>query len=233
MTSQDTGWVRLPDGRAAASACRRGLSRSLWWLPSSSGCTARRWGATGGGLGALWVGGAFVQYAQPLASRSRPSWSRPTWADSGRDRRRVIASRPQRRRRKEDSGGGPVTEAPGRAARTPDSLLRSPVSTALTLAGPTSVRPAGIVEILRFLSGVPRRYAFNVSTMDTRSSSQTAPHRPRPHRLQGPSPPHRPRTLEEAARPRRPPCAPRVRGGSGPDGAPASLGVPAAHQARR
>ena len=60
-----------------------------------------------------------------------------------------------------------MTEAPGSAVRTPDSLLRGLVSTALTLAGPTSVRPAGIVGILRFLSGVPRRYAFNVSTMDT------------------------------------------------------------------
>ena len=59
------------------------------------------------------------------------------------------------------------------------------------------------------------------------------PHRPRPHRLQGPSPPHRPRTLEEAARPRRPPCAPRLRGGSGPDGVPASLAVPVGHRARR
>ena len=45
------------------------------------------------------------------------------------------------------------------------------MSTALTLAGPTSVRPAGIVEILRFLSGVQRRYAFNVSTMDTHTPS--------------------------------------------------------------
>ena len=57
-----------------------GLPRSLWWLPALSGCTARGWGAIGRGLGALWVGGAFVQYAQPLASGSRPSWSRPTRA---------------------------------------------------------------------------------------------------------------------------------------------------------
>ena len=178
MTSQDTGWARLPDGRAAASPCRSRLTRSLWWLPASSGCTARRWGATGGGSGALRVGGTFVQYAQPLASGSRPSFSRPTRANSGRDRRRVIASRPQRRRRAGDSGDGPVTEAPGRAAGTPDSLLRGLVSTALTLAGPTSVRPAGIVGILRFLSGVPRRYAFNVSTMDT--SDLPEPARPLP-----------------------------------------------------
>ena len=81
MTSQDTGWVRLPDGRAAVSTCRRG-ARSLWWLPASPGCTARGWGATGGGLGVLVVGGTFVQYAQPLASGSRPSWSRATRAIS-------------------------------------------------------------------------------------------------------------------------------------------------------
>ena len=74
--------VCLPDGRAAVSACRSRLTRSLWWLPASSGCTARGWGATGGGLGVLVVGGAFVQYAQPLASGSRPSWSRATWAGS-------------------------------------------------------------------------------------------------------------------------------------------------------
>ena len=213
------------------------LPRSLWWQPSSSGCTAREWGATGRGLGILEVGGTFVQYAQLLASGSRPSWRRPTRgktrANSGRGRSRTMTTGPQRRRRAGSGAGGPVTEAPGYAVRTPDSLLRGPVSTALTLTGPTSMFPAGIVGILRFFFGVRLRWAFNVSTMDTRSSSPTAPHRSRPHRLQGPSSPHRPRTREEAARPRRPPCAPRVRGGSGPDGAPASLGVPAGHRARR
>ena len=213
------------------------MPRSLWRLPSSSGCTARGWGATGRGLGALVVGRAFVQYAQPLASGSRPSWSRPTraissqfWAGQASShslQAPAQAAGRERCRRTRDGGAGPCRKPHGL------SLLRGPVSTALTLAGPTSVRPAGIVGILRFLSGVQRRYAFNVSTMDTRSSSQTAPHRPRPHRLQGPSPPHRPRTLEEAARPRRPPCAPRLRGGSGPDGVPASLAVPAGHRARR
>ena len=81
MTSQDTGGVGLP-GEGAALACWRGLARSLWWLPASAGCTARGWGATGRGSGALRVGGAFVQYAQPLVSGSRPSWSRPTRANS-------------------------------------------------------------------------------------------------------------------------------------------------------
>ena len=190
MTSESFGCHDVSRHRLGASArwesccfsLLEGVPRSLWWLPASSGCTARGSGATGRGLGVLQVGGAFVQYAQPLASRSRPSFSRPTRADSGRDsnrdRRRVIASRPQRRRRAGDSGDGPVTEAPSRATRTPDSLLRGPVSTALTLAGPTSVRPAGIVEILRFLSGMPRRYAFNVSTMDT--SDLPGPARPLP-----------------------------------------------------
>ena len=60
-----------------------------------------------------------------------------------------------------------MTEAPGYAVRTPDSLLRGPVSTALTWTGPTSMFPAGIVGILRFFFGVRIRCAFNVSTLDT------------------------------------------------------------------
>ena len=58
------------------------------------------------------------------------------------------------------------------------SLLRGPVSTVLTLAGPTSVRRAGIVEILRVLSGVQRRYGVNVSAVDT--SDLPGPARPLP-----------------------------------------------------
>ena len=173
MTSQDTGGVRLPDGRAAASACRSRLTRSLCWLLASSGRTARGWGATGGGWGALWVGGAFVQYAQPLASRSRPSWSRPT---RGRGRRRTMTTGTLRRRRAGSSGGEPATGAPGRAARTPGSLLRGPVSTALTSTSLPPKHPAEIVEILRLLPGVRRRYTFNVSTMDT--SDLPGPARP-------------------------------------------------------
>ena len=185
MTSQDIGGVGLPAGGAAASACWRGLARSLWWLPASAGCTARGVGVTGRGSGVLRVGGAFVQYAQPLVSGSRPSWSRPTRAHSGRGQSRVIASVPHLRRRSGDGGGGPLTEAPGSAARTPDSLLRGPVSTALTLTSLPSKHPAGIVEILRFFFGVRRRYAFNVSTMDT--SDLPGPARPLP--FVPPSPP--------------------------------------------
>ena len=168
----------LPGEGAAALACWRGLARSLWWLPASAGCTARGVGVTGRGLGVLEVGGAFVQYAQPLVSGSRPSWSRPTHTDSGRGWHQTLTTGTLRRWWAGVGGGGPVTEAPGSAARTPDSLPRGPVSTALTSTSPASVRPAGIVEILRFLFGVQRRYAFNVSTMDT--SDLPGPARPLP-----------------------------------------------------
>ena len=144
-----------------------GVPRSLWWLLASSGCTARGWGATGGGWGALWVGGAFVQYAQPLASRSRPSWSRPTRTDSRQSRRPTMTTGTQRRRRAGNGGGRPVTETPAHAARAPDSLLRGPVSTALTSTSLPPKHPAEIVEILRFLSGMQRRCGVDVSTMDT------------------------------------------------------------------
>ena len=236
MTSQDAAWVRLPDGRAAASACRRCCPGHCGGCRRHLSALHEGWGATGQGLGVLEVGGAFVQYAQPLVSGSRPSWSRPTRADSGQlwagpesnhdHRTPAQGAGRERWRRTCDGGAGHCRKPHGL------SLLRGPVSTVLTLTGPTSMFPAGIVGILRFFSGVRLRCAFNVSTLDARTTSPTAPHRPRPHRLQGLSPPPGPRTLEEAAR-RRPPCAPRVRDGSGPDGAPASLGVPAGHRARR
>ena len=84
MTSESFGCHNISRHRWGASARWEsrcfGLSEGL---PASSGCTARGWGATGGGLGVLVVGGTFVQYAQPFASGSRPSFSRPTRADSG------------------------------------------------------------------------------------------------------------------------------------------------------
>ena len=160
-------WSGYAGRRTAASACRSGLAGSLWWLTASSGCTAREWGSTGRGSGVLGVGGAFVQYAQPLTSRSRPSWSRQTRADSRQSRSRTLTTGPQRRRRAGVGGGGPVTEAPGHAARTPDLLLCGPVSTALTLTSLLSKRPSGIVGMLRFLSGMQRRCGVNVSAVDT------------------------------------------------------------------
>ena len=158
-------WER--DGRAAASACWRGC------LGHCGGCRRRL-----NALHDVWVllddGWVHFGWVGPSCSTHNP-W--PVDPDPrgigrlgqarGRSRRPTMTTGPQRRQRAGDSGDGPVTEAPGRAAGTPDSLLRGPVSTALTLAGPTSVRPAGIVGILRFLSSMQRRYAFNVSTMDT------------------------------------------------------------------
>ena len=168
MTSQDTGrgWVcRM--GELLLQSAGEGLTRSLWWLTASSGRTARGWGATGGGSGALRVGGAFVQYAQPLVSGSRPSWSRPTRADSGRSRRRTMTTGTLCRQRAGSGGGGPVTEASGCAVRTPDSLLRGPVSTALTLPSLPANHPAEIVGILRFFLGEQSRLGVNVSAVDT------------------------------------------------------------------
>ena len=195
----------------------------VWVHCTRGGCYWTRVGCTLGGWGLRAVRTTLGQWIPTLVEQ----------ACSRRSRRRVIASRPSaqaavrsRWGRTCDGGAGHCRKPHGL------SLLRGPVSTVLTLTGPTSMFPAGIVGILRFFSGVRLRCAFNVSTLDARTSSPTAPHRPRPHRLQGLSPPPGPRTLEEAAR-RRPPCAPRVRDGSGPDGAPASLGVPAGHRARR
>ena len=63
--------------------------------------------------------------------------------------------------------------------RTPDSLPRGPVFTALTSTSqPPRSTPVGIVGILRFVLGVQRRCACDVSTMDT--SDLPGPARPLP-----------------------------------------------------
>ena len=123
-----------------SGGCRRHLMHC-----TRMGCYWRR------GEGVLQVSGAFVQYAHPLASGSRPSCSRPAW-------------------------GGPVTEAPGSTKNPANSLPRGPVSTALTLTIQPSKHPVGIVGILRLIFGVRRRCAFDVSTMDT--SDPPRPARP-------------------------------------------------------
>ena len=73
-----------------------------------------------------------------------------------------------------------MTEAPGCAVRTPDSFLCGLVSTVLTLTGPLSMFPAGIVGILWFFFVVRRRCACDVSTVDTHTPSCLAPKPPRP-----------------------------------------------------
>ena len=59
-------------------------------------------------MGVLHVGRAFVQYAQPLASRSPPSWSRPTRGGVGR--------------------GGAVSVPPGRRTGTGQESGRAHVA---------------------------------------------------------------------------------------------------------
>ena len=182
MTSESFGCHDFSRRRLGASAgwesCCFSLSemlpRSLWWLPSSSERTAR-------GVGCYWtrVGGTGGRWGLRAVRTTLGQWI-PTLveqADSGplgAGRRRTMTTGTLRRWWAGVGGGGPVTEAPGSAARTPDSLPRGPVSTALTSTSPASVRPAGIVEILRFLFGVQRRYAFNVSTMDTHTPLERA-----------------------------------------------------------
>ena len=185
MTSQDTGrgWVcrtescciGLPERGAPVTVVASGIVRANC---TRVGCYWRRVGCTSGRWGLRAV-------RTPLASGSRPSWSRPTRADSGRDSRwgrsRTLTTGPQRRRRAGVGGGGPVTDAPGCAARTPDSFLRCPVSTALTLPSLPPKRPAGIVGMLRFFTGVQARFGVNVSAVDTDAPPDLFPSsRPRP-----------------------------------------------------
>ena len=68
-----------------------------------------------------------------------------------------------------------MTEAPGSALEIMDSLLRGPVSTALTLTSLPSKHPAGIVEILRSFFGMQHRCGANVSAVDTHTPSGRAP----------------------------------------------------------
>ena len=136
------------------------------------GCTAGRWGLRA-------VRTTLGQWIPTLVEQADPR------QDSKRSRRPTMTTWTLRRRRAGDSGGGPVTEAPGRAARTPDSLLRGLVSTALTLPSLPPKHPAEIVGILRFLSGVQRRYGVNVSAVDT--SDLPGPARPLPFGASSPT----------------------------------------------
>lgn len=69
-------------------------------------------------------------------------------------------------RRGVDVGPGVRCRAVPRESRRADAV-GGPVSAALTLTVPPSVRPAGIVGILRPVPGVKRRCRVDVSTTDT------------------------------------------------------------------
>ena len=150
----------------------------VWMHCTRVGCYWSRVGGTSGSWGLRAVRTTLGQWIPTLVEQAN---SRRL----GAGRRRTMTTGTLRRWWAGVGGGGPVTEASGCAARTPNSLLRGPVSTALTLPSLPSKHPAGIVEILRFLFGVQRRYAFNVSTMDT--SDLPGPARPLP--FVPPSPP--------------------------------------------
>ena len=171
MTSRDTGWVRLPDGRAAVSTCRRAAPVALvvagvaWMHCTTVGCYWRRVGCTGGRWGLRAVSTTLGQWIPTLVEQAYSGRLGAGPASNHDHRDPAQTSARERCRRTRDGGAGLYRTNHGL------SLLRGPVSTVLTLAGPTSERPAGIVGILRVLSGVPRRYAFNVSTMDTHTPS--------------------------------------------------------------
>ena len=129
----------------------------VWVHCTRVGCTLGRWGLRA-------VRTTLGQWIPTLVEQ----------AYSRQSQRRVIASRPSAQMAVRERRGGPVMGAPGSVARTPDSLLRGPVSTALTLTSLASKRPAGIVGILRFLFGVRRRRACDVSTVDT-TTRQASP----------------------------------------------------------
>ena len=149
MTSQDTGGAGFPGARAAARSA--GRVRSLRWLPASPGRNARGWGATGGGSCVLDVGRAFVQYAQPLASRSPPSWSRPS-----RERR---TGRAALRRCHRDPGQGPGGADGGRGARPPPPR-------------PRGVAPASGPVSTQWTSTARRRLQGNRPAPDSRPSER-------------------------------------------------------------
>ena len=138
------------------------------------------------------MGGGFVQYARPLASRSPPSWSGAARGRCpGLSRRRATA----RRLRGNQKGPGRSQAAGSEGARPHHQDLTrprgiehvsSPVSTALTSGVPPSKRPSGIVGIPRLLPGSRRRCGVDVSAMDT-SAPPDRCQRPDPQPAVGPA----------------------------------------------
>ena len=172
--------MRLPDGRAAASVRRRGEGAApvtvvaygvVWMHCTRGGCYWTRVGCTLGGWGLRAVRTTLGQWIPTLVEQA------DSRRDSKRSRRRTMTTGILRRWRAGSGAGGPVREEPGCAVRTPDSFLCGLVSTVLTLTGPASMFPAGIVGILRFFFVVRRRCACDVSTMDT-GEPTGLPHRP-------------------------------------------------------
>ena len=168
------GWgellLRSAGGAPSVTVVAYGV---VWMHCTRGGCYWTRVGCTLGGWGLRAVRTTLGQWIPTLVEQ----------ACSRRSRRRVIASRPSAQAAVRSRWGGPVTGVPGCAVRTPDSFLCGLVSTVLTLTGPASMFPAGIVGILRFFFVVRRRCACDVSTMDTDPPSCLVP---KPPSLSGP-----------------------------------------------
>ena len=144
------------------------------WPGRCGGCR-RRLGALHEGWVLLDEGGVHFGWLGPSCSTHNPWSVDPDPRGAGRLETRLKAEPasshslqgPLRRRRSGSGAGGSVTEAPGRAVRTPDSLLRGLVSTALTLPSLPANHPTEIVGILRFFLGEQSRLGVNVSAVDT------------------------------------------------------------------
>ena len=179
MTSQDTGGVRLPDGRAAASVCWRG---SL----GHCGGLRRRLDALHEGWVLLDEGGVHFGWVGPSCSTHNPWPVDPDPRGAG-----LLKAEPASGHSLPVLCAGGGQESVGRTCdggaglcrKDPGLALCGLVSTVLTLTGPASMFPAGIVGILRFFFVVRRRCACDVSTMDTDPPSCLAP---KPPSLSGP-----------------------------------------------
>ena len=101
-------------------------------------------------------------------------------ACSRRDRRRVIASRPSAQAAVRSRWGRTCDGGAGLCRKDPGLALCGLVSTVLTLTGPASMFPAGIVGILRFFTGTQSRFGVNVSAVDTDTPSCLASRSPSP-----------------------------------------------------
>ena len=145
----------------------------VWMHCTRGGCYWTRVGCTLGGWGLRAVRTTLGQWIPTLVEQ----------ACSRRSRRRVIASRPSAQAAVRSRWGRTCDGGAGLCRKDPGLALCGLVSTVLTLTGPASMFPAGIVGILRFFFVVRRRCACDVSTMDTDPPSCLAP---KPPSLSGP-----------------------------------------------
>ena len=145
----------------------------VWMHCTRGGCYWTRVGCTLGGWGLRAVRTTLGQWIPTLVEQ----------ACSRRSRRRVIASRPSAQAAVRSRWGRTCDGGAGLCRKDPGLALCGLVSTVLTLTGPASMFPAGIVGILRFFFVVRRRCACDVSTMDTDTPSCLAP---KPPSLSGP-----------------------------------------------